>query len=153
MYQKKTLVTEEGLQKIKEELEQLKTVKRREVAQAIQIAKEQGDLSENAEYVEAKEAQGLLEQRIADLENSLKSAEVIQKESGDIVCVGDSVTLKINGGEVIYTLVGPNEADPSTGKISNESPLGIALIGKREGEKTYVKTPTGNKEVKIVKVR
>ncbi len=152
MYQKKNLVTEEGLQKIKEELNQLKTVKRREVAQAIQTAKEQGDLSENAEYVEAKEAQGLLEQRIVDLESLLKNAEVIQKEDGDIVNVGDSVTLKINGNEVNYTLVGPNEADPSKGRISNESPLGIALIGKKQGEKTFVKTPTGNKEVKIVKV-
>ncbi len=152
MYQKKTLVTEEGMQKLKEELNVLKTVRRREVALAIQTAKEQGDLSENAEYVDAKDEQGLLEQRILELENILKNAEVIQKDPNGRVNVGVTVKVDMNGKEFAYTIVGPNEADPSQGKISNESPLGIALMGKKVGDVSSVRTPTGNRQVKILSV-
>lgn len=152
MYQKKTLVTEEGLQKIKDELNNLKTVRRREVALAIQTAKEQGDLSENAEYVDAKDEQGLLEQRILELENVIKNAEVIQKDTNGKVNVGDIVKVNMGGKEFTFTIVGPNEVDPLKGMISNESPLGTALMGKKAGDIASVRTPTGNKEAKILSV-
>lgn len=153
MNQKKTLVTQEGLKKLQDELHALKTIRRREVAEAIQRAKEQGDLSENAEYVDAKEEQGLVEQRIAEVEGMLKSAEVIHKERVDeVVDAGDTVTIQWNGSEQTYLIVGANEADPGSGRISNESPLGMALIGKRVGEKTTIRTPSGPKEAQIVRV-
>lgn len=155
MNQKKTLITEEGLKKLQDELHALKTVRRREVADAIQRAKEQGDLSENAEYVEAKEAQGLTEQRIAELEASLKNVEVIQKNGVDAhttVSIGDTVTIRWNGDEASYTIVGAKEADPGAGKISNESPLGTALLGKHVGETTSIRTPSGTKEANIVRI-
>ncbi|TSC61586.1 MAG: transcription elongation factor GreA [Parcubacteria group bacterium Gr01-1014_106] len=155
MNQKKTLITEEGLKKLQDELHALKTVKRREVADAIQRAKEQGDLSENAEYVEAKEAQGHVEQRIAELEASLKNVEVIQKNgvtNHTAVAVGDTVTIRWNGDETSYTIVGANEADPAAGKISNESPVGTALLGKRVGDTTNIRTPSGVKEAHIVRI-
>lgn len=153
MNQKKTLVTEEGLKKLQDELQRLKTVRRREVAEAIQRAKEQGDLSENAEYVDAKEEQGLVEQHIAELEAALKSVEVIRKDADDgAVSVGDTVTLQWNGEEKSYTIVGANEADPTAGRISNESPLGTALLGKRAGERATIRTPSGPKEAQILRI-
>lgn len=155
MNQKKTLITVEGLKKLQDELHALKTVRRREVADAIQRAKEQGDLSENAEYVEAKEAQGLVEQRIAEMEASLKNVEVIQKNGvtdHTTISVGDTVTIRWNGDEASYTIVGPNEADPASGKISNESPLGTALLGKHVGETTSIRTPSGTKEANVVRI-
>lgn len=154
MNQKKTLITAEGLKKLQDELQTLKTVRRQEVAEAIQRAKEQGDLSENAEYVEAKEAQGLVEQRIAELEATLKNVEVIRKDAGNhtAVSVGDTVTIRWNGEQTIYTIVGANEADPTSGRISNESPLGTALLGKRPGDKTQIRTPSGTKEASIVRI-
>lgn len=152
MNQKKTLVTEEGLKKLQDELHSLKTVRRREVAEAIQRAKEQGDLSENAEYVEAKENQGLVEQRIAELEATLKNVEVIQKAGREEVSVGDTVVVEWDGAEKPLTIVGPNEVDPAAGRISNESPVGISLLGKRAGEKATIRTPSGPKEVRILRV-
>lgn len=152
MNQKKTYITEEGLKKLHDELQHLKTVRRREVAEAIQFAKEQGDLSENAEYVEAKEAQATVEQRILDLEGTLKSVEVIQKAANGAVAVGDTVTIQFNGDEKTYTIVGPNEADPSQGRISNESPVGTSLLGKKVGEAVQVRTPTGQKEARVVRI-
>lgn len=152
MNQKKTLVTEEGLKKLQDELQALKTVRRREVAEAIQRAKEQGDLSENAEYVDAKEEQGLVEQHIVELEAALKAVEVIHKSVNGTVSVGDTVILQWNGEEKSYTIVGPNEADPGEGRISNESPLGTALLGKRPGETTVIRTPSGPKEARILRV-
>lgn len=153
MNQKKTLITAEGLKKLQDELQTMKTVRRREVAEAIQRAKEQGDLSENAEYVEAKEAQGLVEQRIVELEATLKNVEVIHKDADHTaVAVGDSVTIRWNGDETLYTIVGPNEADPGAGKISNESPLGTALLGKRVGDTTRIRTPSGIKEATVMRV-
>lgn len=152
MNQKKTLVTKDGLKKLQDELHHLKTVRRREVAQAIQLAKEQGDLSENAEYVEAKEAQGLVEQRIAEFEAALKTAKVIEKAPDDSVSVGDTVTVQWNGEEKSYTIVGPNEADPGAGRISNESPLGTSLLGKRTGDTAVIRTPSGPKEARVLRV-
>lgn len=155
MNQKKTLITAEGLKKLQDELHALKTVRRREVAEAIQRAKEQGDLSENAEYVDAKDAQGLVEQRIAELEAALKNVEVIQKNGGNnhtAIAVGDTVSIRWNGDESSYTIVGVNEADPASGKISNESPLGTALLGKRVGDTAQIRTPSGVKEASVVRI-
>ncbi len=152
MNQKRTYVTEEGLKKLQDELHQLKTVRRREIAEAIQFAKEQGDLSENAEYVEAKEAQATVEQRILELEATLKNTEIIQKTANGAVAVGDTVTIRFNGDEKTYTIVGPNEADPSQGRISNESPVGMSLLGKRVGDAVQVRTPTGEKEAAVVHI-
>lgn len=155
MNQKRTVLTAEGLKKLQDELHILKTVRRREVAEAIQRAKEQGDLSENAEYVDAKEEQGHVEQRIVELETTLKFATIIRKEgtgSHEVVGLGDTVTIRWNGSESIYSIVGPNEVDPESGKISNESPLGRALLGRRTGEQTTIRTPSGVKEATIVSV-
>jgi transcription elongation factor GreA len=153
MNQKKTLMTEEGLRKLQEELHTLKTVRRKEVAEAIQAAKEQGDLSENAEYVDAKDRQGLVEQRIAELEALLKNVEVIQKGNSTDVNVGNTVTLEVGGNKTAYTIVGANEANPAEGRISNESPLGRSLIGKKAGDDVSVRTPSGNRNVKVLSVR
>ena len=155
MNQKRALLTEEGVKKLQDELHTLKTVRRRAIAEAIQRAKEQGDLSENAEYVDAKEEQGQVEQRIAELEATLKSAEIVRKgENGvhGVVSVGDAVTIRWNGNENTYSIVGQNEVDPSSGRISNESPLGRALLGKHIGEKTTIRTPSGIKEAVVVRV-
>lgn len=152
MNQKKTLVTEEGLKKLQDELQHLKTVRRREVAEAIQRAKEQGDLSENAEYVDAKEEQGLVEQRIAELDASLKAVEVIRKSATDAVSVGDAVTVQWNGETKTYTIVGPKEAEPASGRISNESPVGTALLGKHVGDAASIRTPSGQKDVRITNI-
>jgi transcription elongation factor GreA len=127
-------------------------VRRRNVAEAIQLAKEQGDLTENAEYVDAKDEQGLVEQRIAELDAALKSVEVIRKETNDLVSVGDTVTVQWDGTEKTYMIVGPNEADPAEGRISNESPVGVALIGKRTGDIVTIRTPTGPREARIINI-
>jgi transcription elongation factor GreA len=152
MNQKKTLITEDGLRKLEEELQHLKTVRRREVAAAIQAAKEQGDLSENAEYVDAKEEQGLVEQHILELEATLKNIEVIHKSNSTDVEVGNTVTVDMAGAETTFTIVGPNEASPSEGRISHESPLGRALLGRKVGDNLSVRTPAGSKQVRVLKV-
>lgn len=153
MEQKRTYLTEEGLKKLNQELDYLKTTRRREVAQALQEAKEQGDLSENAEYSDAKEEQAKLEQRIAELEAMLKNAEVAHKENNGAVSVGSTVQLQMNGTNVSYTIVGANEANPTKGLISNESPLGTNLMGKKPGETVAVNTPSGSQNVKILDVK
>lgn len=153
MNQKMSYVTEEGLKNLQDELQHLKTVRRREVAEAIQRAKEQGDLSENAEYVEAKEEQASVEQRILELEATLRTVEVIRKKSQNgAVEVGDTVTIQWNGQETTYTIVGANEANPGAGRISNESPVGTALLGRRVGEQVDIRTPSGVKAATVVHV-
>jgi transcription elongation factor GreA len=152
MNQRKTPITADGLKKHQEELHHLKTVRRREVAEAIQTAKEQGDLSENAEYVNAKEEQGVVEQRILEIEALLKNVEVIQKTQTEDVEVGDMVTVNMEGTTTIFTIVGPNEANPAQGRISNESPLGMALLGKKAGDVVSVRTPGGTREVRVLTV-
>lgn len=146
-------VTQEGLEKLKLELKELKTVKRKEVANRIQEAKELGDLSENAEYSEAKDEQGFIEGRIIELENTIKNASVISAApNSDIVQVGSTVTLDTESGAKTYTIVGSNEADPLKGLISNESPLGQAFIGTRVGEMIEIKVPKGMVKYKVVAV-
>ena len=143
-------LTGEGLDKLTKELEYLKNIKRKEVSKRIQEAKEYGDLSENAEYAEAKDEQAVVETRIMELENLIKNSQVIQSsKKGDIVRIGSVIKVTINGGEKTYSIVGSQEADPLNGKISNESPLGKAFLGKKIGDSVSVRTPGGTQEFVI----
>jgi transcription elongation factor GreA len=148
------IVTQEGLEKLKKELEDRKIRLRQEIAQAIKEAKEQGDLSENAEYSEAKHQQNENESRIAELESQLKEA-VVAKTNGSSseVQVGSVVKAKMASMEMTFHIVGSNEANPSEGKISNESPLGQVLLGKQKGAKVFVEAPSGKMEYEILEVK
>jgi transcription elongation factor GreA len=150
-------LTAEGLRKVREELEYLTTTRRREVAQMIAEAKAEGDISENAGYDEAKTAQGFLEGRIRELEGILKNAKVITDDSAapDVVSLGRTVIVREAGTdyEEEYTIVGPPEADPAKGRISNESPMGKSLLGKRIGQQAVVPSPGGEITFEIVKVK
>ena len=146
MDEKETLLTPDGLRKLEEELEFLKTVKRKEVAERIKQSKEFGDLMENSEYEDAKNEQAFIEGRILTLEGMLRNAKVINDHDvrSDVVTVGSTVHLADEAGEELtYTIVGSPEADPRRDRISNESPVGRALLGKRRGETVTVKAPAG----------
>lgn len=146
-------LTREGLADLKAKLNLLKTERRREIAEAIHTAKEQGDLSENAEYVSAKEEQHRLEEEIAELEAAIKHAKLITKSSDTAhVDLGDTVTLECDGKESTYVIVGSDEANPLEGRISNESPMGQALLGKRKGEQVRIPVPNGHKECVVVQI-
>ncbi len=149
-------LTEEGLHKVKEELEYLITVRRREVAQMIAEAKAEGDISENAGYDEAKTAQGFLEGKIRELENVLKKAQVIAEDEtpANVINIGRTVVVREDGTDLeeSYTIVGSLEADPLHGRVSNESPMGKALLGKKKGQKAIVESPGGQIVFKIIKV-
>lgn len=147
-------VSAEFLQKLKDELHDLKTVKRRELAARIETAKALGDLSENAEYHEAKDALGFVEGRILEIEDLLKNAEVIEHKAGDgtNVRIGSTVKIRVNGKEKTFEIVGSNEADPMSGKISNESPIGQALLGAHAGDEVNVKTPTGTTVYEVLEI-
>lgn len=153
---KEVLLTEEGLAKINQELEELKTKKRHEVAARLKEAIAQGDLSENSEYDAAKEEQAFIESRIVTLENMLRNAKIISQDSlnKDVVSVGAKVTIQeLPEGDVeTYTIVGSAESDPSSGRISNESPIGKELIGKKVGEIVDVPVPSGTLQFKVVKI-
>lgn len=149
---KETYLTKEGLAELKAKLHELKTVRRREIAEAIHTAKDHGDLSENAEYVNVKEEQRRIEQHIAEIESVLKSAQIVTKHGTSEVGVGNTVTLMCNGSRKVYTIVGSNEADPLQGKISNESPMGQALMHKKKGDTVTIPTPAGDKECKVVSI-
>ncbi len=151
---KQTFITKEGLEKIKKELDELRGVKRKEIASRIQEAKELGDLSENAEYAEAKNEQSFTEGRIAELETIEKNATVIDgtKKNSQQVVVGATITVDDQGMRRTYEIVGSNEADPSKGLISNESPLGQALIGKKSGENVSIETPKGSHIITVVEI-
>lgn len=153
---KEVILTVEGLKKIEEELEELKTVRRKEVAERIKQAIAFGDISENSEYDEAKNEQAQLEERIAKLERMLRNARVIDDEdiSIETVSIGSKVTVKdIEFDEEIqYTIVGSAEADPYEAKISNESPVGRALIGKKVGEVVEVQVPDGVIKYEVVDI-
>lgn len=148
----KEFLTPEGLEKLTAELQHLKVEKRRELANRIQEAKELGDLSENAEYQEAKNEQSFVEGRILEIEMTLKSAEVIQPTNSATAQVGSRVTITMGGKEYTYHIVGSNEADPTNGRISNASPLGQAFLGHKAGDVTTIATPSGAVEAKITKV-
>lgn len=139
-----TYLTAEGLERLKEELRVLKFVRRKEIAGKIERAKELGDLSENAEYQEAKDEQAFTEGRILELETILNTATVVAAPSGTKeVEIGSTARVRSNGDERTYVIVGANEADPAHGKISNESPLGRSLIGRHVGEEFEVVVPKG----------
>ena len=153
---KKVLLTSEGLTKLQEELDNLKTVRRKENTAALKVAKSFGDLSENSEYDEAKNEQAEIEARISEIENMLKNAEIIDEDgvATDVVSIGSKVTVKdLEDGEVNeYFLVGSTEADPMKGKISDESPVGGALIGHKEGEIVSVEAPMGVIKYEIISI-
>jgi len=148
--------TKEGLQKLKDELNQLKDIERPKASQAIADARDKGDLSENAEYDAAKEAQGLLEMRISKLEETLANARIIDESQLDNskVLVLSTVTIKnkVNGQEMTYTLVAESEADLKTGKISVNSPIGKGLLGKAVGDTAEIQVPSGKIEFEVVKI-
>jgi transcription elongation factor GreA len=147
------IISQEGYDKLKDEMNFLATIRRKEIAERIERAKELGDLSENAEYSEAKDAQALNEGRILELANTLKNVTVVSAEnSNGEVAMGSKVTVKSENGEKQYTIVSFNEADPINGKISNESPLGVAFLHHHKGEQVEVETPKGVIKYKIVKV-
>lgn len=156
---KKVLVTKEGLQKLQDELDHLKNVRRKEVAEEIKEAISYGDLSENAEYDAAKNEQAFVEGRIIELEQMIKNAEIIKdsKKGGSIVQIGSTVILrdedKKDAEDEEYTLVGSTEADPFSGKISNESPLGQSILEKKEGDLIEYEAPKGKVRYKIKKVK
>ena len=143
-------ITAEGRQELEKELTQLKG-RRGEIADRIAEARDYGDLSENAEYDSAREEQGVVETRIAEIEDILMNAEEIKAKKGGKIHLGSRVTLK-NGTTKEDTIVGPVEADPVNGKISDQSPIGVALMGKTEGDKVTISTPKGDVEYKIVSV-
>ncbi|HLC94926.1 MAG TPA: transcription elongation factor GreA [Patescibacteria group bacterium] len=148
------IFTEEGLKKLQGELEERKVKMRQSIADAIKEAKEQGDLSENAEYSEAKRQQNENETRIIELEGMLKDSVVATKhKSSSAIDIGSCLVVKMHGKEMQFEIVGSNEVDPATGKISNESPLGKAFLGKSKGEKVEVTTPTGTLKYEILSVK
>ena len=156
MAEKKTILTYTGLKALENELEELKVVKRKEVAVKIREAREQGDLSENAEYDAAKDEQRDIETRIEEIEKLLKNVEVVDEDEVDLdkISVGCSVVLYDNEfeEEVEYKIVGSTEANSLAGKISNESPLGMALLGKAVGDDVVVETQFGTSEFKVLKI-
>ncbi len=148
----KSYVTRERLEELKEELEHFKKDARQEIAERLRRAKEYGDLSENSEYIDAKDAQSQLEEKIAELEETIRTAVVIKKDKNGVVSIGSTVEVEKNGKKVKYTIVGSEEADPAKFLISNESPLGRGFLGKRSGDAIEVETPSGSVKYKILKI-
>lgn len=152
--QKEVRLTREGLENLEKELDFLKTTKRDEIAEKIEIARSYGDLSENAEYDEAKNDQAVVEARIAEIENMLKNAVVIEDIDTGKVRPGATVIVKnlTRDKEIEYKIVGSNEADPLHGLLSDESPVGAALMDKAPGEVVSVETPAGVVEYKVIEI-
>jgi transcription elongation factor GreA len=154
---KEVILTPEGFKKLKEEIEYLSSAKRREVADRIRVAREFGDIAENAEYDDAKNEQALLEHRIAVLEERLRAARIIEKKeiSKDVVSIGSHVKLRdMDAKQTIeYHIVGSAEANPAEYKLSNESPVGKAIIGKKKGEVVEVSAPRGSLKFKIMEIK
>lgn len=144
-------ITSEGKAELEAELVELKG-RRSQIAEKIANARDYGDLSENAEYDSAREEQGLVESRVSEIEDILQNAEIIKPTKSSIIKVGSTVVLE-NGSKVTYRIVGPVEADPLEGKISNQSPIGSALMGKKVGETVTIKTPKGETTYEIKEVK
>lgn len=144
-------ITADGKKELEQELEGLKS-RRGDVADKISEARDFGDLSENAEYDAAREEQGLLETRIAEIEDILTNAEIIKMTHKSTIGLGSRVELKTGKKVVVYTIVGPVEADPLEGKISNESPIGMALYGKKVDDKVKISTPKGDVEYTVTAI-
>ncbi len=150
---KKYLLTQEGLLKLNEELKHLINDKRKEVIERIREAAAHGDLSENADYAQAREEQSFIEGRIQEIEDMIKNAEIITASTQhNTVTIGSTIKVKVDGVEKSYSIVGSNEANPSEGKISNESTVGRSLLNKKLGDKIVVETPAGEKEYEIVSI-
>ena len=156
MVDREIILTPEGFQRLKEEIEYLSSVKRDEVAERIRAARDFGDISENSEYDDAKNEQAMLEARIYALEERLRSAIVIDSDSvtTDKVGVGTKVTLQdMKAGDIVqYAIVGSSEADPAAHKLSNESPVGRAIMGHKPGDKITVTVPQGSKKLKVLAI-
>ena len=151
----KQYLSKEKYHELLKELEVLKTEKRKDVAEKLEFAKSLGDLSENAEYQEARDEQANVEDRIMNLEAILKSAEIVANMGGSTVAIGSKVTVKKKGSkdEKNFLIVGSEEVDMDSGKISNKSPLGSSLLGKEKGTNVMVKTPNGEVEYEVVDVK
>ena len=151
-----TLVTKEGLEKLQKELDELRTKTRGEVAQRLKEAIAMGDLSENSEYDDAKNEQAFIEGHIVELENKINIAKIIDESvKGDVVSVGSKVTVldTMYNDELEYVIVGSSEADPFNNRISNESPVGKAILGKRKGDEVEVSTPDGPVTFKVLAIQ
>lgn len=150
---KLVVISQAGLDKLKEEVQNLRQVRRPEVIARIAQAREYGDLSENAEYEDARNEQSFIEGRIQELEDMIKHAQVVAKASGNgHVTVGATVKVKLNGKPMIFNLVGSQEVDPATGKISIESPIGKALLDHKVGETVEVEVPAGKTRYQILSI-
>lgn len=156
MTEKEVILTQEGLKKLEDELDHLKSVKRREVAERIKVAIGYGDISENSEYEDAKNEQAFIEGRIITLEKMLRNARIINDDEVDVNTVGIGSRVLLEDVEfkdsVAYTIVGTAESDPSQNKISNESPVGKAILGKKKGQTVDVTVPAGIIQYKIVDI-
>ena len=152
MIQKAYQITAEGKAELEKELEELKS-RRGEVADKISEARDFGDLSENAEYDAAREEQGLLETRIAEIEDIITNADIIKSSGKGTIGLGSVVEIKSGAKKFEYTIVGPVEANPLEGKVSNESPIGMALYGKKVGEEATIETPKGETTYEIVSIK
>ena len=150
--QKKLKFTKEGLEKLKKEYKKLKEIKRPAAVERLQKARSMGDLSENSEYQAAREELNFIDGRLAELEVILKQAEVVERSEGEGIQVGDRVVLALEGVELKIHLVGEFEADPMNNKFSVDSPLGKALIGKKQGDEVKIITPAGKRVYKVVKI-
>ncbi len=154
--EKEVLLSNEGLKKVEQELEHLKSVRRREVAERIKQAREFGDISENSEYEDAKNEQAFIEGRILTLEKMLRNAKIIEESAGDpeVVTIGSQVTLRdLDENETYeYAIVGSTEADPAENRISNESPVGKALLGTHVGQVVAIGVPAGTLRVEVLGV-
>ena len=154
--EKHVILTKEGKEKLEKELQELKTVRRKEVADRIKQAIDFGDISENSEYDDAKNEQAFIEGYISELENKINTAKIIDESiKGDVVSVGSKVTVldTMYNDELEYVIVGSSEADPFNNRISNESPVGKAILGKRKGDEVEVSTPDGPVTFKVLAIQ
>lgn len=150
--QEQILLTAQGYEKIREELQSLKN-RRQQISERIKTAREFGDLSENSEYEDAKNEQSFVEGRILELEEMLRRAKVMAKNGTSQLELGSEVTLKMGGEKLDYTIVGASESDPAAGKISVDSPLGHSLIGRTKGDKVEIATPNGQATCEIIDIK
>lgn len=150
----KNFITKEGLEKLKNELKELKTVKRKQIITEIQEAREHGDLTENAEYTNAKEEQAMIEDRITELGEIIKHSVIIDKihKKSKFVRIGSTIEVQYNSYHKVYTIVGATEANPEVGKISNESPIGQAFLGKKKGDIVEIEVPAGKVRYQVIEI-
>lgn len=146
-------LTEDGVKKLQDELAELTDKGRKEIARALKEAKELGDLSENAGWDDAKERQVFIEGRIAEIDSILKQAKIIKKTTGGVVDIGSTVHVELESGKQEFRIVGSTEADPSKGLISNESPIGQALLGCKQGDEVEIEVPAGTMTYKVIKIK